>query len=248
MPQPLYINSLLKYSMTLDNFCYARYENLAQNQDHQKISVILLFIFRKILAVCLMKLRIQRIDKELPPSQAAYRKGRSTTEHVFATKLIIERTITSNNETFYLPMHDMSKAFDSINRTILIQDLNVIDKDELHLMKMLLDVNLAVKCNDHIGGGGSSFIQTNVPLKAIGQVRLNSFSTSPDPCSSRNSLYQCKFITTVKPRICRRHHKYNIRLNIHSTRAKCSTRNSLRTQLDHEYKQNRKFYYHEMQM
>ena len=143
--------------MTLDKVCYARYENLAQNEDHQKISVILLSILRKILAVCLMKLRNPRIDKELPPSQAAYRKGRSTTEHVFATKLIIERTITSKNETFYLPMYDMSKAFDSINRTTLIQDLNVIDKDELHFMKMLLDVNLAVKCNNHIGGGGEFF-------------------------------------------------------------------------------------------
>ena len=49
----------------------------------------------------------ERIDNEIPTTQAAYRKGRSTTEHVFSTKLVIERTIISRNETVYLMMHDM---------------------------------------------------------------------------------------------------------------------------------------------
>ena len=56
----------------------------------------------------------------MPISQAAYRKNRSTTEHVFATKLIIERTISSADETVYLLLLDMSKAFDSIQRNTLI--------------------------------------------------------------------------------------------------------------------------------
>ena len=55
--------------------------------------IILLSVLRKILSVCLMKRIGTRINAEIPPSQAAYRKGRSTTEHVFSTKLIIERTI-----------------------------------------------------------------------------------------------------------------------------------------------------------
>ena len=45
--------------------------------------IILLSTLRKILAVCLMKRIGQRIDSEIPPTQAAHRKGRSTTEHVF---------------------------------------------------------------------------------------------------------------------------------------------------------------------
>ena len=88
----------------------------------------------------------EKIDGEIPPSQAAYRKGRSTTEHVFSTKLVIERTLTSMNETVYLLMHDMSKAFDSINRTTLIKDLNkILQKDELHLVNKMLNVELSVK-------------------------------------------------------------------------------------------------------
>ena len=63
--------------------------------------IILLSILRKILAICIMKRINDRIDAEIPINQAAYRKNRSTTEHVFATKLIIERTITSKNERVF---------------------------------------------------------------------------------------------------------------------------------------------------
>ena len=68
-------------------------------------------ILLSVLAICLMERIGERIDNEILPSKAAYRKGRSTTEHVFSTKLIIERTITSHSETIYLMLHDMSKAF-----------------------------------------------------------------------------------------------------------------------------------------
>ena len=113
--------------------------------------IILLSVLRKILAICIMKRIGERVDREIPPSQAAYRKGRrSTTEHVFCTKLIIERTITSKNESVYLIMHDMSKAFDSINRATLIKDLEkILQKDELHLINTMLNVELSVKCGLH---------------------------------------------------------------------------------------------------
>ena len=60
-------------------------------------------------------------------------------------KLVIERTLTSMNETVYLLMHDMSKAFDSINRATLIKDLDrILQKDELHLVNKMLNVELSV--------------------------------------------------------------------------------------------------------
>ena len=45
--------------------------------------IILLSVLRKILAVCIMKRIGERVDHEIPPSQAAYRKGRSTTNTFF---------------------------------------------------------------------------------------------------------------------------------------------------------------------
>ena len=86
-------------------------------------AIILLLVLKKILAVCIMKRINSRLDSAIPTSQAPYPKNRSTTEHVFATKLIIERTISSTDETVYLLLLDMSKAFDSTQRNTLIEDL-----------------------------------------------------------------------------------------------------------------------------
>ena len=105
-----------------------------------------------------MKRINSRLDSAIPISQAAYRKNRSTTEHVFATKLIIERTISSTDETVYLLLLDMSKAFNSIQRNTLIEDLkNVLNQDKLHLIRILLDVKIAAKSGNY----KSQFINTN---------------------------------------------------------------------------------------
>ena len=120
--------------------------------------VMLLSLLRKILAICIMKRINKRLDGCIPQSQAAYRINRSTTEHIFAIKLIIERTITAANETVYLLMHDMSKAFDCVNRKILIKDLEtVVEKDELFLINELLKVEITVRC----GTNKSTFFKTD---------------------------------------------------------------------------------------
>ena len=120
--------------------------------------IILLSNLRKILAACMMKRIEHKIDKEIPITQAAYRQKRSTTEHIFSTKTVIERTISAKNETVYLILLDMSKAFDSINRKVLIDDLRpIINHDELHIIKLLLNVKLAVKC----GNETSDFFDTD---------------------------------------------------------------------------------------
>ena len=56
-----------------------------------------------------------RAIQYIAKSQAAYQSGRSTTEHVFAIKLLAEMAITSKDLTIYLLMLDMSKAFYTIN-------------------------------------------------------------------------------------------------------------------------------------
>ena len=50
-------------------------------------------------------------------------------------------------------MFDMSKAFDTIQRGILFEDLKeILEKDELHLIHLLLDnVQIAVKLENEIG-------------------------------------------------------------------------------------------------
>ena len=96
--------------------------------------ITLLSMLRKILAICMRKRIIDRIDKAIPPSQAAYRSGRSTTEHVFATKIMVEFTIASKDQTMFLLMLDMSKAFDTVNRSFLLKDLSALIENKRPLV------------------------------------------------------------------------------------------------------------------
>ena len=113
--------------------------------------ITLLLTLRKILAVAIMIRIGERMDHEIPISQAAYRKERSTTEHVFAVKMIIERTLNAKNETIYLTLLDMSKAFDTIPRKDLIEDLSeTIELDELFIVKKMLEVLLSLRCGNSL--------------------------------------------------------------------------------------------------
>ena len=115
--------------------------------------VILMSTLRKILSICLINRISDRILNHIPASQAAYQRNRSTTEHVFAFKLLTEKAIISEDYSIFILLMDMSKAFDTVNRTTLMEDLkNIIDTDELHMVKILLEeVEIAVKCGNEIG-------------------------------------------------------------------------------------------------
>ena len=57
--------------------------------------ITLLSMLRKILASCMKQRLIDRIDREIPPPQAAYRTGLRITEHVFAMKIHLEKVIAT---------------------------------------------------------------------------------------------------------------------------------------------------------
>ena len=88
--------------------------------------IILLNMIRKILSKIILDRIITKLDNEIPITQSAYRKGRGTTENVFTFKILAEKAISEENCEIYLRLLDMSKAFDSVNRTLLIEDLKKI--------------------------------------------------------------------------------------------------------------------------
>ena len=100
--------------------------------------IMLLPMIRKTLAVCMKKRIVDKLDAEIPPSQAEYRAGRSTGEHVFEAKVLMEKAIISSNYPIHLLMLDMSKAFDTVNRSMLMQELaKILDPDELYIINVL---------------------------------------------------------------------------------------------------------------
>ena len=125
--------------------------------------IILLSILRKILAICMVRRVGGKILSKIPKSQAAYQGGRSTTEQVFVFKSMAEKAIASNNYKTHILMMDMSKAFDTVKRNILISDLKMImDDDEMHILKLLIDdVRLIVKCGSTLGN--TFMTNTGVP-------------------------------------------------------------------------------------
>ena len=103
---------------------------------------------------------ISKLNEKIPITQAAYREGRSTTEQVYTFKTLAEKAITSNNYEIHILMLDMSKAFDTIKRKTLIQDLKeILDEDEIHMIYILLkEVEYQVRCGSNLGEA----IKTNI--------------------------------------------------------------------------------------
>ena len=115
--------------------------------------IILLSILRKILAIIMIRRCANKLDSRIPITQAAYRPGRGTTEQVFTIKTLAEKAITSSHYNLYILLLDMSKAFDTIKRDVLIEDLKeILAPDELHMFYLLLkDVKINIKVNNEIG-------------------------------------------------------------------------------------------------
>ena len=135
--------------------------------------IILLSMLRKIAAICMKDRTIDRIDRNIPNSQAAYRKGRSTTEHVFAAKILAEKAMTSVNYTIHILLLDMSKAFDTVDRKLLINDLSkILEPDELHMLKIMINVELSVRC----GTEESDFFSTDVGVPQGDGFSANEFT------------------------------------------------------------------------
>ncbi len=55
---------------------------------------IILSVLRNILAICMIRWSMEKINKKIPASQVAYRQRRSATEQVFSFKVLAEKAIT----------------------------------------------------------------------------------------------------------------------------------------------------------
>ena len=100
--------------------------------------IILLSIIRKILTITMLNRIWDRLSGRIPKSQAAYQPGRGTTEQVLSLKLMVEKAITSSDFNIYILLLDMSKAFDTVNRKTLLEELeDILLPEEMHLISIL---------------------------------------------------------------------------------------------------------------
>ena len=115
--------------------------------------IILLSIMRKIFAMGIINRIWDKMKTKIPPDQAAYQRGRSTTEQVFTIKMLVEKAIVSQDYTIILLLIDMSKAFDTVERGKLLQQLeNILDPPEMRMLYLLIaDVELFVRMGKEMG-------------------------------------------------------------------------------------------------
>ena len=124
-----------------------------KNEQVNVRPIILLSVLRKIITITLIDRCWERMTNHIPLSQAAHQKGRSTTEQVFTIKIFAEIAIKSANYDIFLLFLDMSKDFNAVNRSKLMEIFkDILTPRELHMMYLLInDVILNVKIGDKVG-------------------------------------------------------------------------------------------------
>ena len=87
-----------------------------------------------------------KISRYIAPSQSAYRKGRNTTDIIWAHRRIIAKS-KIQDITIYVTGIDMSSAFDTIQRGQLIDIAKeILNKDEIRILRVVLaETTLKVK-------------------------------------------------------------------------------------------------------
>jgi hypothetical protein len=100
--------------------------------------IVLLTTLRKTLSLIVLQ-RIQpAVERFLPASQSGFRQNRSTADVVWMHKWLIARTMKAKEEVLALRL-DMSQAFDTLERQLLINGLReIIDEDSLRMVHVLL--------------------------------------------------------------------------------------------------------------
>ena len=110
--------------------------------------LVLSTALRKILSLVTLELAREKFELYLSASRAAFRKGRSTSDIMWAHRWLAAKAIRYRKILHVLGL-DMSRAFDTIDRGRLmniVRDDERLNEDELRMCQMLPeDTNLKVK-------------------------------------------------------------------------------------------------------
>ncbi|GFO19390.1 very-long-chain enoyl-coa reductase [Plakobranchus ocellatus] len=111
-----------------------------------------------------------RVEKYVSNSQSGFRPNRSTSDVVWAHRWITAKVLNATEVKVNITGINMSAAFDTINRTKLLEILrDIIDEDELRIIRFLLsETTIDVKIN---GANDPMPFTTN-----IGTLQVDSLS------------------------------------------------------------------------
>ena len=113
-----------------------------------------------------LKNRLQQwveVNDVIGEEQAGFRKGYSTTDHIFVLHSLIQRYL-SRHKKFYVAFVDFSKAFDTVDRQTLWLVLSQLGLT-VRMGKMLQAIYESVKCCVRCDGMMSDFFECSGGLK-----------------------------------------------------------------------------------
>ena len=121
--------------------------------------IVLLSALRKTLSLIVLK-RIQpAVDQYLATSQSAFRRGRSTSDVVWCHRWLCSMTQRFNTSIHILGI-DMSKAFDTVRRDVLMRILeSFLQESELRMIRILLTETWL---EPRVKGASKSSFKTNI--------------------------------------------------------------------------------------
>ena len=125
--------------------------HLYKNKGNRKIcdnhrGISLLSIAGKILARVILNRVIKHVvDDVYPESQCGFRAGRGTIDMIFSLRQIAEKVREKNHE-MYMVFVDLTKAFDTVNRTALWRVLQKLGIPE-NMLRVIVSFHEGMKAN-----------------------------------------------------------------------------------------------------
>ena len=77
-------------------------------------------------------------DKKLiSPKQIGFRKNSGTSDHIFLLQTIIEKVVKHDKKKLYTAFIDFKKAYDTVNRDLLIKRLQMLGINGIFLRNII---------------------------------------------------------------------------------------------------------------
>ena len=67
-----------------------------------------------------------KVNKYISPNQIGFMEGFRTSDHIFLLQTIIEKVVKKNRKRLFCAFVDFKKAYDTVDRKILLQQLQSI--------------------------------------------------------------------------------------------------------------------------
>ena len=101
--------------------------------------IVLLNSTRKVLSIIILERTRPVVEQFIRPEQCGFRHKRGTADAVWAHRMIVSKALKYNTK-FHILGLDMSKAFDTVNRSKLLEVLSsFLDSDSIILIRMLME-------------------------------------------------------------------------------------------------------------